>query len=155
MARGSYSQGKRQREADKARKKKEKAERREQRREQGPGEVEFVTAEEAAGYAPTTNEAMFAMEERANAPRSAPALPCRLFVGGLSWDTTKETLLEVFGEFGAIADAVILADRNTGRSRGFGFVTFEDRRHAARAVAQLNGTELDGRTIVVNVASEK
>ncbi|MFO8071202.1 MAG: hypothetical protein R6V85_04930 [Polyangia bacterium] len=155
MARGSYSQGKRQREADKARKKREKAERRAQRREREPAEDEIISAEEAAGYAPTPAEAMIAMQERAQRPRPAASVPCRLFVGGLSWDTTQEVLVEVFSQFGAIADAVILTDRSTGRSRGFGFVTFKNRKDGARAVEQLDGTELDGRTIAVNVATER
>lgn len=155
MARGSYSQGKRQREADKARKKKAKAERREQRREQGPAEFEVVSAEEIVGNLPTSSEAMRAMEERAAAPRAAAGIPCRLFVGGISWDTTLETLRGVFEEFGTVTDAVILTDRGTGQSRGFGFVTFQNRKDAARAVEQLDGFELDGRNIIVNVATEK
>jgi hypothetical protein len=155
MARGSYSQGKRQREADKARKKKAKAERREQRREQGPAEVEVVSAAEMVGHVPTSNEAMRAIEERARAPRAAATVPCRLFVGGLSWDTTEDLLRSVFKEFGTISDLAILTDQGTGRSRGFGFVTFANRRDAARAVEQLNDSELDGRTIVVNVATKK
>ncbi len=155
MARGTYSQGRRQREADKAQKKREKAERREQRREKGPGEIEVVRAEDVIGHVPTTSEAMRAIEEQANAPRAAAGVPCRLFVGGLSWDTTLEVLRDVFGEFGKIADAVILTDRSTGRSRGFGFVTFGNRKDAARAVDKLDGAEIDGRNIVVNVATDK
>ncbi len=155
MARGTYSQSKRQREADKARKKRDKAERREQRREEGPGEVEIISAAEAVGYVPTTREAMQAIEERANLPRAAAKVPCRLFVGSISGDTTLEELRGVFSEFGNIIDAVILTDRSTGRSRGFGFVTFENRKDAARAVEQLNGAELDGRNIVVNIATDK
>ena len=155
MARGTYSQGKRQREAEKARKKREKAERRAQRREQGPGEIEIVTQEDIVGDVPTPSEAMRAMEERANAPRQAATVPCRLFVGGLSWDTSEEKLRSVFEEFGTITDSVILTDRDTGRSRGFGFITLENRKDAARAVDQLDGVELDGRNIVVNVATER
>ena len=153
MARGNYSQEKRQRDSDKARKKREKAERRALRREQGPSEIEIVTAEEIVGNVPTPHEAMLAMEERARAPRTSTAVPCRLFVGGLNWDTTVETLRGVFGEFGKITDAAILTDRGTGRSRGFGFVTFENRKDAAKAVEQLDGAELEGRNIVVNVAT--
>ncbi len=155
MARGTYSQSKRQREADKAKKKRDKAERREQRREDGPSKPEIVRAEDVVGHVPTTSEAMRAIEERANAPRAAAGVPCRLFVGGLNWDTTLEVLRSVFGEFGNISDAVILTDRGTGRSRGFGFVTLENRKDAARAVEQLDGSELDGRNIVVNIASDK
>ena len=155
MARGTYSQDKRQREINKARKKREKAERRDQRRDEGPSEIEIVSADEAAGYVPSTREAMQAIADRANAPRAAAGIPCKLFVGGLSWNTTVEVLRDVFGEFGTIGDAVIISDRNTGRSRGFGFVTFANRSDAARAVEELDGVELDGRNIVVNVATDK
>jgi len=112
-------------------------------------------AEDIVGNLPTSSEAMRAIEERATAPRAAAGIPCRLFVGGISWDTTLETLRGVFEEFGAITDAVILTDRGTGQSRGFGFVTFQNRKDAARAVEQLDGFELDGRNIIVNVATEK
>ena len=155
MARGTYSQGKRQREADKAKKKRDKADKREYRREQGPEEAEIITQAEAVGYAPSPMEAMRTMEERARMPRPAATVPSRLFVGGLNWDTTLEVLRGVFSEFGTITDATILTDRATGRSRGFGFVTFENRKDGARAVEQLDGTELEGRTIVVNVATDR
>lgn len=155
MARGTYSQGKRQREADRARKKREKAERRMQRRDDGPGEVPITTAEEAIGEMPSTAEAVRAMEERANSPQHSVTVPCRLFVGSLTWETTVDDLRATFEEYGTVADAVVLTDRDTGRSRGFGFVTMEDRRDAARAVTGLDGKELKGRTIVVNVATER
>jgi hypothetical protein len=155
MARSNYTQGKRQREADKARKKRDKASRRDQRREEGPAVIEVVMAEDIVGNLPTPSEAMRAMEERARAPRSAAALPCRLFVGGLNWDTTVDTLRGAFEQFGKVSEAVILMDRGTGRSRGFGFVTLQNRKDAPRTVEQLDGSELDGRTIVVNVATER
>jgi len=153
MSRNAYSQGKRQREADKARKKLEKAERRAERRAQGPAEDEIVSAAEIVGRLPTSREALWKMEERARAPRAAATVPCRLFVGSLSWDTTAQKLRDVFSEFGTVTDAAIVTDRGSGQSRGFGFVTFENRRDATRAVAQLNGAEIDGREIVVNVAT--
>ncbi len=155
MNRGAYSQSKRQREAEKARKKRDKAERREQRREQGPDDFELVSAEEITGRLPSSEEAMQAIEERARMPREAVTVPCRLFVGGLSWDTTETVLRELFSQFGHITDAVILTDRGTGKSRGFGFVTFGNRKDGAKAVEDLNGYELDGRNIVVNVATER
>jgi hypothetical protein len=155
MSRNTYSQGKRQREAEKARKKQEKAERRAARREQGPATAEIVSAAEIVGRLPTTGEALWKMEERARAPRAAALVPCRLFVGGLSYDMTADGLRAVFSEFGTLTDAVIVADRSSGQSRGFGFVTFENRREATRAVTQLNGKEIDGREIVVNVATER
>jgi RNA recognition motif-containing protein len=153
MSRSSYSQGKRQREAEKARKKKAKAERRAERREQGPAEDEIVFAEDIVGNLPSSTEVLRDLELQASTPRAAATVPCRLFVGSLSWDTTEETMRTAFGQFGTITDAVIMVDRSTGRSRGFGFVTFESRKDATRAVEQLDGTELDGREIVVNVAT--
>ncbi|MCU0304077.1 MAG: RNA-binding protein [Thermoanaerobaculales bacterium] len=79
----------------------------------------------------------------------------KLFVGSLSWGTNDEGLREAFSPHGEISEAVVITDRDTGRSRGFGFVTFEDDEAADRAVAALNGTELDGRTIRVDVAQAK
>jgi hypothetical protein len=155
MSDGNYSQGKRQRESDKARKQRDKAARRERRREQGPARDEIVAMEDVVGGLPTTTEAMLAMAERERAQRHAGSIPCRLFVGGLSWDTTVDDLREVFSKFGTVTDAVVMDDRSTGRSRGFGFVTFEDRKDASKAVEELNGAELDGRNIVVNVAAKR
>lgn len=79
----------------------------------------------------------------------------KLFVGSLSWNTDDRGLYEVFAPFGEISEAVVIADRDTGRSRGFGFVTFEDHEGADKAVAALNNTELDGRTIRVDVAQDR
>ena len=79
----------------------------------------------------------------------------KLFVGSLSWDTNDEGLRDAFAVHGEISEAVVISDRDTGRSRGFGFVTFEDDDAADKAMAALNGTELDGRTIRVDVAQAK
>ncbi len=66
-----------------------------------------------------------------------------------------DTLRDAFSVHGEISEAVVISDRDTGRSRGFGFVTFEEDDAADKAVAALNGTELDGRTIRVDVAQAK
>jgi cold-inducible RNA-binding protein len=79
----------------------------------------------------------------------------KLFVGSLSWGVNDDALKSAFGVHGEISEAVVINDRDTGRSRGFGFVTFEDDDAADKAVAALNGTELDGRTIRVDVAQAK
>jgi len=79
----------------------------------------------------------------------------KLFVGSLSWGTNDEALRSAFAVHGEIEEAVVITDRDTGRSRGFGFVTFEEDEAADKAVAALNGTELDGRTIRVDVAQAK
>lgn len=76
----------------------------------------------------------------------------KLFVGGLSWNTTEDTLREGFAKFGEIASAQIIFDKMSGRSKGFGFVEFSDDAAADTAVAEMNGTEFDGRTITVNEA---
>lgn len=150
---GNYGQGKRQRAAEKARKKREKAERRARKREEGPNEIPVTTAEEMQGDLPSIAEAMANITSPAT--QRAASVPCRLFVGGLSWDTTEEGLRQAFGKFGTVTDAFIVKDRDTGRSRGFGFVTLDNRKDAAKAIEALHDTELDGRTIAVNVATER
>lgn len=154
---GNYSQGKRQREQDKARKKQEKAEKRQQRRERGPAEMELATAEEMTGQLRSIDEVMQSLEAGGTAaPRAGAApIPSRLFVGGLSWGTTSEDLRAAFGAFGAVLDAVVVTDRATGNSKGFGFVTMENRKDGARAIEGLHDSELDGRRIVVNQATER
>ena len=79
----------------------------------------------------------------------------KLFVGSLSWDTNDDGLRAAFEQFGEVAEAIVIKDRMSGRSRGFGFVTFEDGEAADRAIAELNNTELDGRAIKVDVAQER
>ena len=79
----------------------------------------------------------------------------KIFVGGLSWGTTDESLRAAFEPFGEVVDARVIKDRDTGRSRGFGFVTFEDASSVAEAQAQMNETELEGRVIRVSEAEER
>ncbi len=79
----------------------------------------------------------------------------KLFVGSLSWNTSDDGLHQAFAQYGEVTEAKVITDRMTGRSRGFGFVTFADDAAADAAVAALNGSELDGRTIRVDVARER
>ena len=79
----------------------------------------------------------------------------KLFVGGLSWNTNNDGLRDAFEKFGAVEDVRVITDRDTGRSRGFGFVTFGDDESAMKAMSEMDGTELDGRSIKVNEAQEK
>lgn len=79
----------------------------------------------------------------------------KLFVGGLSWDTNDAGLQAAFEPFGAITEAKVISDRETGRSRGFGFVTYADANSARDAIAQMDGSTLDGRSIKVNVAEAR
>lgn len=149
---GSYSGGKRDRELAQARKRKEREVRRSRRRREGPGEVPVVEAEAVTGNLDLA-EAL-TKRRQAAAARETQGIPSRLFVGGLAWETTADDLREAFGAFGTVTDAVIVMDRGTGRSRGFGFVVM-NHKDAPKAIAALNGTEFQGRPIVVNVASER
>ncbi len=79
----------------------------------------------------------------------------KLFVGGLSWDTTDQSLNDAFAEFGNVTEAKVIHDRDTGRSRGFGFVTFDSPDSARAALDAMNETELDGRNIRVDFANER
>ena len=79
----------------------------------------------------------------------------KLFVGGLAWATRDETLLEHFAQCGEVTDAKVIMERETGRSRGFGFVTFADSETAAKAREELNNSDLDGRSIRVDTATER
>jgi len=76
----------------------------------------------------------------------------KLFVGGLSFTTSSEGLRELFAGMGSVDSVAIVMDRDTGRSRGFGFVEMSTAEEANKAVAKLNGTMLDGRAIKVEVA---
>ncbi len=78
----------------------------------------------------------------------------KLFVGGLSWNTDDAGLREAFEQYGAVADSKVILDRESGRSRGFGFVTFEEEDAAKAARAEMDGQTLDGRTIRVDEAQE-
>jgi RNA recognition motif-containing protein len=79
----------------------------------------------------------------------------KLFVGSLSWDTTSESLRDAFAACGEVVEAKIVMNRDTGRSRGFGFVTYQDERDAARAIETLDGSTLGGRSIRVDRANDR
>ena len=79
----------------------------------------------------------------------------KLFVGGLRWGTTDEDLWKAFVSYGEITEAKVITDRDTGRSRGFGFVTFARDEDAKTAISKMHGTSLDGRNITVNEAQER
>lgn len=76
----------------------------------------------------------------------------KLFVGSLAWGTNDDGLQAHFAQCGTVASAKVVTDRETGRSRGFGFVEFEDDKEADAAVEKLNNSDLDGRQITVNEA---
>jgi cold-inducible RNA-binding protein len=79
----------------------------------------------------------------------------KLFVGGLSWNTNDDSLRQAFARFGDIDEAKVITDRETGRSRGFGFVTFQSPDSARDAIQGMNDASVDGRTIKVNEAEER
>ena len=78
-----------------------------------------------------------------------------IYVGNLSFDVSDASLQEAFAAFGAVDKANVVTDRMTGRSRGFGFVEMGNDEEATAAIEGLNGTELGGRTITVNVAKPR
>lgn len=76
----------------------------------------------------------------------------KLYVGGLSYNTTEDQLRELFAQYGAVSSVAIIKDRDTGQSKGFGFVEMADNGQARAAMADLNGKEFGGRTLTVNEA---
>lgn len=76
----------------------------------------------------------------------------RLYVGNLAYSVNDESLVQQFSRFGSISSAKIMMDRDTGRSKGFGFVEMDSEAHAQAAIDELNGKMLDGRALTVNIA---
>lgn len=76
----------------------------------------------------------------------------RIYVGNLPWNVTKAKLEELFSGFGEIEDAIVLANKYTGRSRGFGFVTYKNESDAKKAIEEMNEKEVEGRNLVVKEA---
>jgi len=76
----------------------------------------------------------------------------KLFVGGLPFSMTDDKLKELFASYGEMSEVVIIKDKFSGRSKGFGFVSFSDDAAADKAVAELNGKDIEGRKITVNEA---
>jgi len=79
----------------------------------------------------------------------------KLFVAGLSYAMTNDALSDMFAEYGTVASAQIITDRETNRSKGFGFVELEDDAAAQTAIAELNGKDMDGRPLTVNIAKPR
>src|SRR5947199_7797299 len=79
----------------------------------------------------------------------------RIYVGGLPYQTTEQDLIDLFEQAGQVTEASVITDRNTGRSKGFGFVEMSDEQAARSAIERLNGTSMGDRTITVNEARER
>ncbi len=82
-------------------------------------------------------------------------MSAKLYVGNLSFDTTTEDLEKMFGEIGTVESTNIIEDRETGRSRGFGFVEMSSKEEGQNAISALNGKEIDGRALTVNEAKPR
>jgi len=76
----------------------------------------------------------------------------KVYVGNLSYSLTEEKLKELFSEYGEVSEVVIVKDKYSGRSKGFGFITFNEDESAKKAISELNGKEVDGRELKVNEA---
>jgi RNA recognition motif-containing protein len=79
----------------------------------------------------------------------------RLYVGNLSFQSTADSLRAAFAPFGSVTDVHVVTDRESGQSRGFGFVTMGTAQEAAKAIAEMNNATLDGRALRVNEAEER
>jgi RNA recognition motif-containing protein len=79
----------------------------------------------------------------------------RLYVGNLSFNTSEDTLRDAFARFGEITEVKIVTDRDSGQSRGFAFVAMADAEAARKAISEMSGTTLDGRSLRVNEAEER
>lgn len=79
----------------------------------------------------------------------------KLFVGGLSFNTTQNDLQQAFAAHGTVVDTAVISDKMTGKSKGFGFVTMSSEAEAQKAIEAMNGKTLDGRNLTVNVAKPR
>ncbi|MGC2238796.1 MAG: RNA-binding protein, partial [Pyrinomonadaceae bacterium] len=79
----------------------------------------------------------------------------KLYVGNISFDTTSQDLEQIFGEIGTVESTNIIEDRDTGRSRGFAFVEMSSKEEGQNAISQLDGKEIDGRSLKVNEAKPR
>ncbi len=79
----------------------------------------------------------------------------KLYVGGLPYQTTEQDLVNLFSQVGQVTSASVITDRDSGRSRGFGFVELSSNEEGQAAIDQLNGTQYGNRTIIVNEARER
>lgn len=119
--------------------------------------VEKFSGYELNGRVLTVNKAApkGAQPDRSSRPPPRTFKSTTIYVGNLPWDADKARLEQIFSEHGKVEEARVVYDRDSGRSRGFGFVTMSSEADVNDAIAALDGQELDGRTIRVNIAEEK
>lgn len=146
---------KRAREDKRDQKRREKDQRRREKKFAPRSGPEVVTAAEIIGDLPSIEEVMLSLQGGQTVQRGAAPLPAKLFVGSLSDATNNATLRAHFEPYGEIIEAAVITDRESGRTRNFGFVTLADRKDAPRAISALHQSELDGSSIVVNVATQR
>lgn len=79
----------------------------------------------------------------------------KIYIGNLDYGINEENLEQIFGDYGTVTEAKVIVDRETGRSKGFAFVTMETEEEAQKAIEELNGAEVDGRNIKVSEARER
>lgn len=79
----------------------------------------------------------------------------KLYVGGLAYSVTEQELEKLFAQYGKVISAIVIKDRDTGQSKGFGFVEMDDLKEAQNAIKELNGKEVEGRALAVNQARPK
>ena len=151
-----YSGGKRNREASRDLKKRKKEDRLRRNRDLRARGIDPDVVDPLSAPAPLPEvkleDVVISVPSQS---RRADFGPIKLFVGGLSTDTTAADLRRWFAPFGDVADAVVVADRGTGRSRGFGFVSFQTPAAAEAATKGMNGVEVDGQTLKVNRAETR
>jgi len=154
----AFSGGKRNREANRDLKKRQKEERLRRNRELRARGFDPDLVGPAAG-AETAALPEVKLEDVvisvAPQPRRGDFGPTKLFVGGLGAMTTAADLRTFFARFGELVDAIVVADRSTGHSRGFGFVSYRSSMEANQAIAGANGVELDGHSLRVNRAEAR
>jgi RNA recognition motif-containing protein len=96
-----------------------------------------------------------ARKENVGCPHPNQKVDMNIYVGNLPFSTTSESLNTLFSRFGTVGSANVATDRETGRSRGFGFVEMDNAEEAKRAIEELDGTDIDGRRVTVNEARPK
>ncbi|OIT35476.1 PREDICTED: glycine-rich RNA-binding protein 2, mitochondrial-like [Nicotiana attenuata] len=103
----------------------------------------------------TSGNALNAQAPAASMLNAMRCMSTKLFIGGLSYGTDDQSLKDAFASFGDVVDSKVITDRDTGRSRGFGFVNFTDGESAKEAMTAMDGQELNGRNIRVSLAQER